>query len=152
MGLMHTGLVWCNTPSNPWTAGTYSWQLARIIYCLHRPTRVFCAHFVLTHVHPIKLPSRSPIQIAPSHPSQIAPSQAHLTWRFFRDRLPKQKMHLVGMITLLILLSLGLGYHHPRGQDITYDAPSALALQEHIVLRKWSGAPGHRSPVEALSA
>jgi hypothetical protein len=53
------------------------------------------------------------------HPSQIAPSQAHLTWRFFRDRLPKKKMHLVGMITLLILLSLGLGNHHPRGQDIT---------------------------------
>jgi hypothetical protein len=41
------------------------------------------------------------------HPSQIAPSQARLTWRFFRDRLPKKKMHLVGMITLLILLSLG---------------------------------------------
>jgi hypothetical protein len=53
------------------------------------------------------------------HPSQIAPSQAHLTWRFFRDRLPKKKMHLVDMSTLLILLSLGLGYHHPRGQDIT---------------------------------
>jgi hypothetical protein len=33
--------------------------------------------------------------------------------------LPKKKMHLVGMNTLLILLSLGPGYHHPRGQDIT---------------------------------
>jgi hypothetical protein len=44
------------------------------------------------------------------HPSQIAPSQARLTWRFFRDRLPKNKMHLVGMSTLLILLSLGPGY------------------------------------------
>jgi hypothetical protein len=32
------------------------------------------------------------------HPSQIAPSQARLTWRFLRDRLPK-KMHLVGMDT-----------------------------------------------------
>jgi hypothetical protein len=53
------------------------------------------------------------------HPSQIAPSQARLTWRFFRGRLPKKKMHLVGMDTLLILLSLGLGYRHPRGQDIT---------------------------------
>jgi hypothetical protein len=52
-------------------------------------------------------------------PSQIAPSQARLTWRFFRDRLSKKKMHLVGMDTLLILLSLGQGYHHPRGQDIT---------------------------------
>jgi hypothetical protein len=51
----------CNTPSNPWTGGTYSWQLSRIIYCPHRPTRVFCAHFVLTHAHPRKLLGRSPI-------------------------------------------------------------------------------------------
>jgi hypothetical protein len=51
-----------------------------------------------------------------SHPSQIAPSQARLTWRFFRDRLPKKKMHLVGMNTLLILLSLGPEYHHPRAR------------------------------------
>jgi hypothetical protein len=28
-------------------------------------------------------------------------------------------MHLVGMNTLFILLSLGPGNHHPRGQDIT---------------------------------
>jgi hypothetical protein len=49
------------------------------------------------------------------HPSQIAPSQACLTWRFFRDWLPKKKMHLIGMDTLLILLSLGPGNHHPRG-------------------------------------
>jgi hypothetical protein len=55
------------------------------------------------------------------HPFQIAPSQAHLTWRFFRDTLPKKKMHLFGMDTPLILLSLGPGYHHPRGQDITRD-------------------------------
>jgi hypothetical protein len=27
----------------------------------HKPTRVFCAHFVLTHEHPRKFPSRSPI-------------------------------------------------------------------------------------------
>jgi hypothetical protein len=53
------------------------------------------------------------------HPSQIAPKQARLTWRFFRDRLLKKKMHLVGMDTLLILLSLGPGNHHPTGQDIT---------------------------------
>jgi hypothetical protein len=53
------------------------------------------------------------------HSSQIAPRQAHLTWRFFRDRLPKKKMHLVGMSTVLILLSIGSGYHHPTGQDIT---------------------------------
>jgi hypothetical protein len=53
------------------------------------------------------------------HPAQIAPRQARLTWRVFQDRLPKKKMHLFGMDTLLIVLSLGLGYHHPRGQDIT---------------------------------
>jgi hypothetical protein len=53
------------------------------------------------------------------HPSQIAASQARLTWRFFRDRLPKKKMHLIGMDTLLILLSIGSGYHYHRGQDIT---------------------------------
>jgi hypothetical protein len=51
----------CNTPSNPWTDGTYSWQLPRIIYRPYRPTRVFSAHFVLTHAHPRKLPSQSPI-------------------------------------------------------------------------------------------
>jgi hypothetical protein len=49
------------------------------------------------------------------HASQIAPSQAHLTWRFFWDRLPKKKMHLVDMITLLILLSLRPGYNHLLG-------------------------------------
>jgi hypothetical protein len=53
------------------------------------------------------------------HPSQIAPSQSRLTWRFFRDMLSKKKMHLVGMNTLLILLSLGPEHHHPRGHDIT---------------------------------
>ena len=44
------------------------------------------------------------------HSSQITPSQERLTWRFFRDRLPKKKMHLVDMSTLLILLSLGPWY------------------------------------------
>jgi hypothetical protein len=53
------------------------------------------------------------------HPSQIVPNQARLTWRFFQDRLSKKKMHLVYMSTLLILLNLRPGYHHPRGQDIT---------------------------------
>jgi hypothetical protein len=100
--LCHSTLDQCNTLSNPWTDGTYSWQLSRIIYHSHRPTRVFCAYFVLTHAHPRKLPGRSPIPNC-------------LTWRFFRDRLPKKKMHLIGMDTLLILLSLGPGYHHLRG-------------------------------------
>jgi hypothetical protein len=31
-------LHFCNTPSNHWTDGTYSWQLSRIIYRPHRPT------------------------------------------------------------------------------------------------------------------
>jgi hypothetical protein len=56
------------------------------------------------------------------HQSQIALSQARLTWRFFRDMLSKNKMHLVGMITLLILLSLGPWNHHPTSQDITWDS------------------------------
>jgi hypothetical protein len=47
------------------------------------------------------------------HPSQIAPSQTRLTWRFFKDSLPKKKIHLVGMSTLLILLNIGLGYPIP---------------------------------------
>jgi hypothetical protein len=67
------------------------------------------------------------------HPSQIAPSQACLTWRFFRDRLPKKKMHLVGFITLLILLSLGLGNHHPRGQCITMAMLAASSSEEKSV-------------------
>jgi hypothetical protein len=61
------------------------------------------------------------------HPSQIAPSQARLTWRFFRDRLLKKKMHLVGMITLLILLSLGPGHPIP-GVRISHCTACAFAL------------------------
>jgi hypothetical protein len=70
-------------------------------------------------VHTLSSLMRTRENFPVGHPSQIAPSQAHLTWRFFRDRLLKKKMHLVGMDTLLILLSLGRGHHHPRGQDIT---------------------------------
>jgi hypothetical protein len=70
-------------------------------------------------VHTLSSLMRTQENFSIDHPSQIAPSQTRLTWRFFRDRLPKNKMHLVGMDTILILLSLGPGYHHPRGQDIT---------------------------------
>jgi hypothetical protein len=63
------------------------------------------------------------------HPSQIAPSQARLTWRFFRDRLPKKKMHLVGMITLLILLSLGPGHPIP-GARISQARGAVLQREE----------------------
>jgi hypothetical protein len=70
-------------------------------------------------VHTLSALMRTRENFSVGHPSQIAPSQARLTWRFFRDRLPKNKMHCVGMDTLLILLSLGPGYRHHRGQDIT---------------------------------
>jgi hypothetical protein len=80
------------------------------------------------------------------HPSQIDPSQARLTWRFFRARLLKKKMHLVGMDTLLILLSLGLGYHHPRGHDITptmlyqtYDASFVIFCKNDKVVARSLG-------------
>jgi hypothetical protein len=92
----------CNTPSNPWTGGTYSLQLSRIIYRPHRPTRVFCAHFVHTHAHPRKLPGRSPI------PNCSKPSTLNL--EVLSRQASKKKMHLVDMITLLVLLSLGPGY------------------------------------------
>jgi hypothetical protein len=69
-------------------------------------------------VHTLSSLMRTQENFPIGHPSQISPSQARLTWRFFRDRLPEKKMHLVGMITLLILLSLGPGYHYPKGQDI----------------------------------
>jgi hypothetical protein len=59
------------------------------------------------------------------HPSQIDLSQARLTWRFFQDRLPKKKMHLVGMITLLILLSLGPGHPIPRAR-----------ISQHVMVHK----------------
>jgi hypothetical protein len=70
-------------------------------------------------VHTLSSLMRTRESFPVGHPSQIAPSQAHLTLRFFRVRLPKKKMHLVGMDTLFILLSLGPRYHYPRGQDIT---------------------------------
>jgi hypothetical protein len=73
----------CNTSSNPWTDGTYSWQLSRIIYRLHRPTRVFYVHFVLTHAHPRKT-SRSV-----THPKLLQVKHAYLGGSFeigFRKR------------------------------------------------------------------
>jgi hypothetical protein len=78
------------------------------------------------------------------HPSQNAPSQARLTLRFFRDRLSKKKIHLLGMDILLILLSLGPEYHHPRGQDITSSRRAAAPTQVErsssmcfLELRSW---------------
>jgi hypothetical protein len=70
-------------------------------------------------VHTLSSLMRTRENFLVGHPSQIALSQAQLTWMLFRDRLPKKKMHLVDMSTLLILLSLGQRYHYPRVQDIT---------------------------------
>jgi hypothetical protein len=61
-------------------------------------------------VHTLSSLMRTRENFLVDHPSQIAPSQTRLTWRFFRDRLSKKKMHLIGMNTVLIPLSLGLGY------------------------------------------
>jgi hypothetical protein len=104
----------CNTPSNPWTGGTYSWQLARITYC---PTDQH-ESFVRT----LSSLMRTRENFLVGHPYQIAPSQAHLTWGFIRDRLLKKKMHLVGMNTPLILLSLGPRYPIP-GARISQSTP-----------------------------
>jgi hypothetical protein len=43
-------------------------------------------------------------------------------------------MDLVGMDTLLILLSLGPGYHHPRGQDITVTHQIIHIINVNIVI------------------
>jgi hypothetical protein len=68
------------------------------------------------------------------HPSQIALSQACLTWRFFRDKLPKKKMHIVCMNTLLIVLSLRRGYHTIREAMISHFLPVTNVGGAH---RRW---------------
>ncbi len=78
------------------------------------------------------------------HPSQIAPSQARLTWRFFRDRLPKKKMHLVGMITLLILLSLGPGHPIPGKKKMHLVGMITLLILLSL-------GPGHPIPGARIS-
>jgi hypothetical protein len=40
-------------------------------------------------------------------------------------------MHLIGMSTLLILLSLGPGYHHPPG--LGYHIETKKQAQENII-------------------
>jgi hypothetical protein len=106
----------CSTPSNP-------------IRAVLTPSSSLGSYIVPTDQHKSFVCTLSSLmrtreKIVFGHPSQIAPSQARLTWRFFRDRLPKKKMHLIGMNTLLILLSLGPGYHHPRGSG--YHNPPPL--------------------------
>jgi hypothetical protein len=72
-----------------------------------------------------------------THP-QISSSQARLTWRFIRVILPKNKMHLVGMSLLLILLSLGPGYHQPPGPGYhNHHGPTTLAPLHSIELHHW---------------
>jgi hypothetical protein len=63
--------------------------------------------------------------------------------RFFQDRLPKKKMRLVGISTLLILLSLGLGYHHPPGPRYhTYAEQSGVTQSPSLGLQALSSATG----------
>jgi hypothetical protein len=99
---------WCNTPSNPSPAVlTPGSSLGSYIVPIDQHE---------SFVRPLSSLMRTQENFSVGNPSQIAPSQAWLTWRFFQDRLLKNKMHLVCMDTLLILLSLGLGYHHPRAR------------------------------------
>jgi hypothetical protein len=116
----------------------------------------------VSFVHTLSSLMRTRENFPVGHPSQIAPSQALLTWRFFRDRLPKKKMHLVGMNTLLILLSLGPGYHHPRDQDITvasfgqcYLGRGQARARRRFLSRPWSslprGMPTYREGLVQLS-
>jgi hypothetical protein len=51
---------------------------------------------------------------------KIALDQTRLTQMFFRYRLLKNKMHLNGMSTLLIILILDLGYHKSIARKIVY--------------------------------
>jgi hypothetical protein len=138
-------LPFCNTPSNPWTGGTYSWQLSRITPrpipgpAVLTPGSSLRSYIVPTDqyesfVRTLSLLMRTRENFPVGHPSQIAPSQARLTWRFFRDRLPKKKMHLVGMITLLILLSLGPGHPIP-GARISHFCHSLLLQQMSNLIR-----------------
>jgi hypothetical protein len=102
----------CNTSSNPWTGGTYSWQLSTIIYC---PTRVFCAHFVLTHAHPRKLPSQSPIPNC-SKPSTFN-LEVILRYASEKEVAPYWYEYSINSIKPWARIS------HPRGQDITVHPP-----------------------------
>jgi hypothetical protein len=56
-------------------------------------------------------------------------------------------MHLVDMSTLLILLRLGPGYHHPRGQDIT-PLTTSLAHCQRGGSGRWPDRP--RRPFESF--
>lgn len=58
--------------------------------CPHRPTYIFYAYFVITHTHP-ESTSQSVTH------AENALGQAHLTSKFFRDELPKNKLQLVGV-------------------------------------------------------
>jgi hypothetical protein len=49
------------------------------------------------------------------HPSQDFPKPCTLNLELLSRHASEKKMHLVGMSTLLILLSLGPGYRHPLG-------------------------------------
>jgi hypothetical protein len=56
----------------------------------------------------------------------------HLTQRFFRGRLTKKKMHLVDMSTILIILSLRLGYYHPLGVRISHGDNIVICFEASV--------------------
>jgi hypothetical protein len=85
-------------------------------------------------VHTLSSLMRTRENFPVSQPSQIAPSQAHLTWRFFQDRLPKKKMHLVGMYIILILLSLRQDINNlgdMKSQSIPLRRPKSSSVNPH---------------------
>jgi hypothetical protein len=111
----------CNTPSTPRPA-------------VLTPISSLGSYIVPTDqheslVHTLSSLMRTRENFSVSHPSQITPSQARLTWRFFRDRLPEKKMHLVDMSTQLILLSLRPRYPIHRGR-ISHFAESLCGDKE----------------------
>jgi hypothetical protein len=68
-----------------------------------------------------------------THPN-IALGQACLTYKIFRDKLPKKKMCLIGMSILSILLILGLGYH-----NLSIRRPMFLSVNP----KPWTSPLGH---------
>ena len=90
MKLRESALIpFCNVPP-PRVRARLHLAALEDINCPHRPTPIFSAHFVLTRAHP-EITFRSV-----THPQNF-PGHARLTSEFFRDRLLKKKLQLIGM-------------------------------------------------------
>jgi hypothetical protein len=81
------------------------------------------------------------------HPSQDCSTPSTLKPKVLSRYAFKNKMHLIGMSTLLILLSLGSGYHHPLG--------SGYNVNPNVVAQIWlnprrEGAKAKRSQQSRL--